>query len=178
MIAQSQVFSVGPLFASAIAVDCGSMNPNSTQNAAQFPMRSEPRAWADRLGIWASVLCVAHCLLTPVLLSFSAVLAHLLPGEESVHRSLAASVACFGAFALLSGFRRHRRRRVLLLLFAGLSCIFGAAWFGDRLPAHGWEVAVTFLGSMSMIAAHRLNHTFCGKCACAQAGSVKSCRSS
>lgn len=149
-----------------------------TQNPmtrTQLQIVAEPRVWADRLGIWTSVLCVAHCLLTPVLLSFSAVLAHLLPGEETVHRSLATLVACFGAFALLNGFRRHRRRRVLLLLFAGLGCIFTAAWFGDRLPAHGWEVAITFFGSALMIAAHRLNHTFCGQCGCAPTGSVKSC---
>ena len=127
----------------------------------------EPRLWADRLGVWASVLCVVHCLFTPVLLSFSAVFAHLLPGEESAHRFLAVAVASFGALALVSGFRRHRRRRVVALLLAGLLCIFFAAWFGDRLPGHAWEVAITFLGSSLMISAHRLNHTFCGACACA-----------
>ena len=128
---------------------------------------SQLRLWADRLGVWASVLCVIHCLLTPVLLSFSVVFAHLLPGEESTHRTLALIIAGLGAIALVSGFRRHRRRRVVLLLCAGLGFIFGAAWFGDRLPAHGWEVGITFVGSSLMIAAHRLNHTFCGACACA-----------
>ena len=133
---------------------------------SQTQLRPQAPLWADRLGIWTSALCVLHCLLTPVLLSFSAVLAHLLPGEERVHRGLAVSVACFGAFALLNGFRRHRRSRVLMLLVVGLTCIFAAAWFGARLPSHGWEVALTFLGSSLMIMAHRLNHTFCGACAC------------
>ncbi len=130
---------------------------------------SSPR-WPDRLGIWTSTLCVVHCVLTPVLLSFSAVLAHLLPAEEKVHRSLAVMVALFGTIALLHGFRRHRRVAVLLLMVGGLSLIAGAAWLGDRLPSHAYEVAITFAGSSLMIGAHRLNHTFCRSCECATDG--------
>ena len=125
------------------------------------------RHLADRLGIWASALCVVHCLLTPVVLSLSAVAAHLLPGEESTHRSLAVLVALFGAVALLRGFRVHGRRRVIVMMAGGLGCIAGAAWLGDRLPSHAWEVGITLLGSALMIGAHRLNHTFCRRCECA-----------
>ena len=124
------------------------------------------REWADRLGTWTSALCVVHCLLTPVLLSFSTVVAHLMPAEESVHRSLALLVALFGAVALLVGFRKHRRAVVLLMMLVGLGCIAGAAWFGDKLPSHAMEVTITFCGSGFMIAAHRLNHTFCKSCEC------------
>jgi hypothetical protein len=42
----------------------------------------------------------------------------------------------------------------------GLACIFFAAFQGDRLPSHSAEVGVTLLGSLLMISAHRLNHTF------------------
>ncbi len=130
-------------------------------------LRLESRLWADRLGTWASVLCVVHCLVMPMLLSVSTVFAHLLPGEEGTHRTLAVCVACLGALALVGGFRRHHRWRVVLLLMTGLCCIVYAAWFGDRLPSHVWEVGITSLGSLLMIAAHRVNHTFCGTCACA-----------
>ncbi len=134
------------------------------------PSIAASREWADRLGTWTSALCVVHCLLAPVLLSFSAVVAHLLPAEESIHRSLALLVAAFGAIALISGFRRHRRALVLLLMLCGLGCIAGSAWFGDRLPSHAVEVAITFCGSGLMIAAHRLNHTFCKSCQCSSRG--------
>src|SRR6202012_5959142 len=116
------------------------------------------RQWADRLGVWTSSLCVVHCVLTPVLISSSAVFAHFLPAEESVHRSLALLVALFGAVALLIGFRKHSGATVLFMMFGGLGCIAGAAWFGDKLPSHAVEVAITFCGSGLMIAAHRLNH--------------------
>ena len=124
-------------------------------------------AWADRVGVWASALCVVHCLLTPVLLSISAVFVHFIPSEERVHRSLAIFIALIGAVALVRGIRRHRKMRVLYLMAAGLACIFFAAYFGDRLPGHWAEVGVTFAGSILMITAHRLNHTFCKDCACA-----------
>jgi uncharacterized membrane protein YfcA len=126
------------------------------------------REWADRLGAWTSVACVVHCLLTPMLLSFSTVLAHMLPAEENVHRSLALLVALFGAVALIAGFRKHRHTLVLLLMVVGLGCIACGAWFGDRLPVHAAEVLITFCGSGFMIAAHRLNHTFCRSCECSQ----------
>jgi MerC mercury resistance protein len=118
------------------------------------------------MGVWTSALCVVHCLLTPVLISFSAVLAHFLPAEERVHRSLAVLVALFGTIALLIGFRKHRRVRILFLMIGGLGFISGSAWFGDRLPSHAYEVAITMVGSGLMISAHRLNHTFCRSCEC------------
>ena len=128
--------------------------------------KSAPGIWADRMGIWASALCIVHCLLTPILLSMSAVFAHFLPSEERTHRSLAVFIAFVGAIALIRGFREHRRVRVICLMAAGLACIFFAAYQGDRLLGHWGEVGITFLGSVLMISAHRLNHTFCKDCAC------------
>jgi hypothetical protein len=119
---------------------------------------------ADRLGIWASALCVVHCVVTPVLISASAVFAHFIPGEEKTHRTLAVGVAGLGAIALVKGFRTHGRRRILGLMALGLGFIFAGAFYGDRLPSHGYEVAVTMTGSALMIWAHRMNHTFCSDC--------------
>src|SRR3954468_6393038 len=68
---------------------------------------------ADNLGIWASALCVVHCIVTPVLLSVSSAFARFIPGEETTHRMLAVGVAALGAIALIKGFRTHGRRRIL-----------------------------------------------------------------
>ena len=126
-----------------------------------------PSAWADKVGTWTSVACVLHCLFTPALLSFSVVLAHSLPSEEKVHRTLAVIIAAIGALALVRGFRAHGRTRILVLMAVGLTLIFAGAWWGDSLPRHWMEVLITFTGSVFMISAHRLNHTFCGQCRCA-----------
>ena len=122
--------------------------------------------WVDWVGMGASAMCVLHCIVTPFLLSFSAVLAHFLPSEERTHRGLAVAVAAIGAAALLRGFRLHRRVRVLLRMGTGLAFLCGGAWWGDLLPHHWMEVAITFMGSAFMISAHRLNHTFCRQCVC------------
>jgi hypothetical protein len=122
----------------------------------------------DQLGIWTSTLCVIHCLMTPIVLSISAVSAHFLPSEERTHRTLAVVIATLGALALVRGYRSHRSFRVLLIMIAGLSCIFAGAFWGDRLPSHGFEVLITLVGSGFMIAAHRMNHTFCRDCSCGQ----------
>jgi hypothetical protein len=120
----------------------------------------------DQLGIWTSTLCVIHCLVTPIVLSISAVSAHFLPSEERTHRTLAVVIATLGALALVRGYRSHHSLRVLLMMIAGLSCIFAGAFWGDRLPSHWAEVLITLLGSGFMIAAHRMNHTFCRNCSC------------
>ena len=125
-------------------------------------------AWPDRLGMWASTACVVHCLLTPVLLSMSAVVAHLLPSEERTHRSLAVLVAALGGIALVRGFRRHGKRTVLYQMAAGLACIGFAAFAGEAMPKPWMEIGITMVGSLLMIGAHRRNHTFCRECACAQ----------
>jgi hypothetical protein len=119
---------------------------------------------ADRLGIIASALCFVHCILTPVVLSLSAVWAHYLPSEERFHRALAVLVAAIGCFAIINGYRKHRRLRVLLLMSTGLSFIFAGAYLGDRLPSHIAEITVTMTGSSLMITAHLVNHTFCKNC--------------
>jgi hypothetical protein len=119
---------------------------------------------ADNLGVWASALCVGHCVATPVLISMSAVLAHFIPGEEKTHRTLAVGIAVLGAIALVKGFRTHGRRLILGLMGLGLGLIFCGAFYGDHLPSHGYEVAVTMAGSVLMICAHRMNHTFCEDC--------------
>jgi hypothetical protein len=119
---------------------------------------------ADRLGIVASALCFVHCIATPVVLSLSSVWAHYLPSEEGFHRGFAVLVAAIGCFAIVTGYRRHRRLRVMFLMSAGLMLIFSGAYFGDRLPSHISEIAVTMMGSALMITAHFVNHTFCKNC--------------
>ena len=125
--------------------------------------------WPDHIGQCASALCVVHCLLTPVLLSMSAVAAHFLPSEESTHRCLAVGVASIGALALIRGYRVHSRSLTIYMMCIGLCLITIGAFYGDRLPSHWVEVGVTLTGSLFMIASHRLNHTFCKNCICATA---------
>jgi CHASE2 domain-containing sensor protein len=103
-------------------------------------------------------------MVTPVVLSFSAVWVHYLPSDERFHRWMAVTVAGLGGLAAVSGYRRHRRARVLVLMGGGLSLIFAGAGFGNLMPSHWAEIVTTMCGSCLMITAHMFNHTFCKKC--------------
>lgn len=136
----------------------------SSETVAMTAARRMLAIPADQIGVWASAVCVVHCMVTPVLISLSVVSVHLLPSEERTHRSLAVIIAALGALALVKGYRSHRRLRVLILMLTGLAFIFGGAYWGDLLPSHRAEVLVTLVGSAFMITAHRINHTFCRNC--------------
>jgi uncharacterized membrane protein YfcA len=130
-------------------------------------MASNQVSWTgavDRIGIVASSVCFVHCLAMPVVLSLSAVCAHFLPTEEHTHRVLAVGVTLIGAFALGTGYRKHKQRSVLWLMASGLTLIFTGAFVGDHLPSHWVEVAITLIGGVCMITAHRKNHTFWREC--------------
>src|SRR5690349_8085147 len=81
----------------------------------------------DRIGTAASALCVIHCVVTPIIVSLAPAFAAFLPGSSMVHRVLIFFVAALGALALRSGYAKHHRYLVLILMSAGLLLIgYGA----------------------------------------------------
>ncbi len=137
---------------------------DATRSQGMAQIRELYAEHLDRVGIVTSGLCFVHCIATPVVLSLSAVSSHFLPSEEHTHRVLAVFVTIVGALAIGSGYRTHRSKRVLAAVLLGLLLICSGAYFGDLLPSHASEVAVTLAGSCCMIFAHRMNHTFCRNC--------------
>jgi hypothetical protein len=118
----------------------------------------------DTLGACVSGLCLVHCVAMPIILAFSPTLAHLIPGDEVVHRVLALLVVSAGLPSFLGGVRRHGKWRVLAAGFAGIGTILGALAFGDSFSSHAAEVGVTMAGSLLLTSAHIANRTFCRKC--------------
>lgn len=119
---------------------------------------------SDLAGISVSGLCVVHCILTPVIFSLAPAFSHFVPASELTHRVLALSVTGIGALAFRSGYKKHRQRIVLWMMGLGLFTIGFSAFAGDRLPSHGYEIAMTVTGGAFLITAHLLNRTFCQKC--------------
>jgi peptidoglycan/LPS O-acetylase OafA/YrhL len=118
----------------------------------------------DGLGAGASALCFVHCLLGPVIFVVAPGFAHLIPGDESVHRVLAIAILAFAVLAIHSGYRVHRRKRVLVVIGSGLLAIIVAAIAGDELGSHAMEVSVTVLGSALLVYGHGLNRQLCREC--------------
>ncbi len=84
------------------------------------------RVNADRIGIFASVLCAIHCALTPVLLimmpTFGKMWAH-----PATHWGMAIIVIPIAIFMMRKGFREHGKKWVLALGSLGVLFIIVGA---------------------------------------------------
>lgn len=89
-------------------------------------------AFWDRLGISASILCVVHCLLTPVALVFLPLVGATL-ARGWVHALIIAIVVPVAVFALWNGYRLHRHASVIWLAAFGFAAIAMAVLYsGDH----------------------------------------------
>lgn len=116
-------------------------------------------AFWDRLGITASVLCVIHCLLTPiavVVLPFAA--QSRLHGD--FHLLIAAIVVPVALLALLRGYRIHRDTSVLWLGGLGILLML-AAMSGRSVTDESAESWLMIAGGIALSAAHYRNLREC-----------------
>ena len=135
----------------------------ASERMSSFP-NSFPRVTWDAIGIGASTLCAIHCLALPFILAFAPAVAHFLPGDEIVHRTLACSLTAVGLAAFRAGYKVHRKKIVLVMLTAGIAAVSAGAYAGHLLPSHQWEIGITLLGGAFLISAHLLNRTLCRSC--------------
>src|SRR3984885_6314535 len=116
---------------------------------------------ADMVGIGLSGLCMVHCLVFPLLVSFAPAILRGLPGDDVTHRFLAIGIALAGGLAFRSGYKVHRKGWILALFLVGIALISAAAVLGEPvLSAHG-ETGITVCGSLLLITAHWCNRSFC-----------------
>jgi hypothetical protein len=123
-------------------------------------------AYWDKLGVAGSGLCLIHCLALPVMVGVLPGLGIAFLADEIVHQILACLLIAVAALAFIPGYRRHRDKRVLLLMGGGLGLILFATWGSERFDLHGsGETFISVAGSVLLIGAHLLNHSFCRACA-------------
>lgn len=104
----------------------------------------------DRAGIFLSGLCVVHCVLGLVIVSFLGLGGGVLLAPE-IHRVGLALAVAIGALALGAGFARHGRSAPLLLGTVGLCLMAGAL-----AVAHGLPEALLTIGGVSIVASAHL----------------------
>lgn len=118
------------------------------------------RHW-DLAGIGASVLCVLHCLATPLLVVAVPTVAAF---EEQTHAAFALVILAIGLLAFWPGLRRHRRWHVLGAAVVGFALISLGVVAPEGLLSEPGEGAVTVLGGATLILAHLRNAYFCRSC--------------
>lgn len=121
---------------------------------------SRARPW-DLAGVGASLLCILHCLVTPLLVVVLPMLEVL---ERQTHAAFALCILCIGLLAFAPGYRRHRRWRVVLLGLAGFGMLSAGVVVPEGTMSETAEVAVTVLGGATLITAHLRNAYFCLLC--------------
>src|ERR1700742_2260864 len=128
----------------------------STESTGAETLKSgkSVRPGADLIGIGLSGVCMVHCLVFPLLVSFAPAILRKLPGDDVTHRTLAIGIALAGGLAFHSGYKLHRKRWILALFLLGIVLISAATAVGEpRLPAYG-EAGITVCGSLLLITAH------------------------
>lgn len=131
-------------------------------------------AYWDKLGVAGSGLCLLHCLALPVLVGALPSLGLVFLADEMVHEILAFLLIGLAALAFVPGYRRHGDKRVLVLMAIGLGLILFATWGSAVIDLHGaGETIVSVAGSLFLISAHFLNHSFCKSCSVCEAKSAQ-----
>jgi MerC mercury resistance protein len=131
-----------------------------TDLPVESPVDSEaPRRWwhaADRVGATASFLCAIHCAALPFVLALLPVLGLSFLADHRFEAGFVAFACVLASAALISGFRRHRRRLPLILATPGLMLLVLGVTFlhSDSLIIH--SVLVT-CGGFLLASAHFVN---------------------
>ena len=105
------------------------------------------------------MLCLVHCLATPVVLILAPALAGFLGGWHPV---LLGGVVLTAAWAFVPGYRYHHHKGVLALALGGV-CLLAVG----VLVFHPWfaaETAMTVGGAALMLTAHWKNRQLANNC--------------
>lgn len=109
----------------------------------------------DRVGIGVSGICAIHCLLFPVFISVLPVFSIAPLINEWAHPVFIVLLAPVVYFALK---RSHYDLKISFLLVSGLVFIITGWLAGHFWLGHTFEISVTLLGSVALIAGHWLNY--------------------
>lgn len=117
------------------------------------PISAAPSRWLDSAAIGVSLACLAHCLLVPTMLVVAPWLVPALWADESFHLWAVALAIPISIFGLGVGYRRHRRRGLLVIAAIGLALMAA----GALLVSEALETPVTVAGASAVAFAHLRN---------------------
>lgn len=115
----------------------------------------------DGWGIFLSIVCLIHCIVSPVILLSIPILARYYLMHPIVHYLLALIILPVGLVALVSGFRHHHHKIVMLFGLPGLIVISVVPILVHSLKWNLNEPFWMVLGSVSLVFAHYKNQKAC-----------------
>lgn len=112
----------------------------------------------DKLGIFLSVGCIAHCILTPLVLPVLPLVGFSFEHSGLIHVVLSILVVLVATVSIGLGARKYPSRLPVGLTVIGSFCLFYAG-LTETIDGAGFlSTAETIVGSVSIITAHYLNH--------------------
>ncbi len=116
---------------------------------------------ADRAAIGLSLVCVIHCLLTPVAIAMIPALGATFLEDETFHYAVLFLVLPTSLFALTLGCRKHRRFDILVIGLSGLLVLFLVPILGEEVTGELGEKILTVAGATIIAYAHVRNFRLC-----------------
>lgn len=128
--------------------------------------KAQIQRFLDRSAVAASLLCLIHCLIVPLLLVSVPVISSTVLNDEAFHEVLLIFILPTSLIALFIGCRRHRDIVVLALGALGLLTLLGVAYFGHDLLGETGEKAASVMGGITLGIAHLRNYALCREKEC------------
>jgi hypothetical protein len=120
----------------------------------------------DKAAVGLSLMCVAHCLLTPIAIVMLPALGATFLEDERFHYVILFLVLPTSLLALAIGCRKHRRIEIVLIGLTGLSILFSVVIIGEESLGKFGEKATTVLGTLIIAFAHVRNFMLCRRHDC------------
>ena len=121
--------------------------------------------FTDKLAISLSAVCVLHCLFMPSFLILSSWFAAFSIDNEFIHYAILTVAIPVSAFALIKGFKNHKKLSYFVYGFFGLF-LLAFAVLAAGITGEIGEKSLTLLGSLFVIYAHYKNHQICKELNC------------
>ncbi len=118
-------------------------------------------ARVDKAAIGLSLVCVIHCLLTPVAIAMIPALGATFLEDETFHYTVLFLVLPTSLFALTLGCRKHRSFDILIIGLFGLLVLFLVPILGEEATGELGEKILTVAGAAIIAYAHVRNFTLC-----------------
>ncbi len=120
----------------------------------------------DKAAMSLSLLCAAHCLALPFLVTLLPVVAALNFDDDTFHLWLLLGVIPTSVIALTIGCRKHKNVNIILLGVLGVGVLMVAALPGYATLGEWGERVVTVIGATIIAIAHFFNHRLCRRANC------------
>lgn len=112
----------------------------------------------DKASIGLSFVCVIHCLILPILIILSPSLAIIPSDNETFHLVILIAVIPISLIALITGFKKHKQKSILISGLVGMTILVLAVILEDVIESEYAEVILTTIGAMIMMIAHLKNY--------------------